>query len=72
MNRKGLLTVLVHGEVHHLSSALSEWLDDCGQTMTATSLLSSALGTAGPPVHPAMAPYRTRPAQHTRGQSTLT
>lgn len=44
-----MLTIFIDSEVYHLSGVLTQWLDDCGQSVTSTWFLETILGTATSP-----------------------
>lgn len=63
-----VLTIFIHSEVDHLPGALTQWLDDGGQSVSSTWLLETILGAAAGPkstdaadrVRPADAATRTK------------
>lgn len=56
-----VLTIFIHSEVDHLPGALTQWLDDSGQSVSSTRLLETILGAAAGP-ESADAANRVRPA----------
>lgn len=53
---KVTLTIFINGEVHHLPSILTQWLDDSGESVTSAWLLETVLGATISP-DPAKTPH---------------